>query len=219
MRHGGIQVAHRCNIGEDSLRAPSCDHHAAISVPTRLNVRPMHRPLMTRAGLGPSWLGRHRTRLWDTLRMTAAAAVAFVLGVTLDLSQSFWAVIAAVVATQGSLGGTLKASFEQFIGSVFGAVWGGAITILIPHHTLWMLSLALVIAVAPLAWLTTFSPGFRIAPITAILVLLSSMGITMGPVDFAVERLLEIGLGCAVGLGVRARHMQHVNRRPRELAY
>src|SRR3954470_25048180 len=65
-----------------------------------------------------------------------------------------------------------------------------------------MLGLALVIAVAPLAWLTTFSPGFRIAPITAILVLLSSMGITMGPVDFAVERLLEIGLGCAAGLGV-----------------
>src|SRR3954466_1039369 len=65
-----------------------------------------------------------------------------------------------------------------------------------------MLGLALVIAVAPLAWLTTFSPGVRIAPITAILVLLSSMGVTMGPVDFAVERLLEIGLGCAVGLGV-----------------
>ena len=86
---------------------------------------------MTRAGLGPSWLGRHHTRLWDTLRMTAAAAVTFVLGVTLGLSQSFWAVIAAVVATQGSLGGTLKASFEQFIGSVFGAVWGGAITIVI----------------------------------------------------------------------------------------
>ena len=33
----------------------------------------------------------------------------------------------------------------------------------------------------PLAWLTTFSArGFRIAPITAILVLLSSMGVTMG---------------------------------------
>ena len=134
--------------------------------------------------------------------MTAAAAVTFVLGVTLGLSQSFWAVIAAVVATQSSLGGTLKASFEQFIGSVFGAVWGGAITIVIPHQAPWMLGLALVIAVAPLAWLTTFSAGFRIAPITAILVLLSSMGVTMGPVDFAVERLLEIGLGCAVGLGV-----------------
>jgi len=53
--------------------------------------------------------------LWDTLRITAAAAITFVLGVTLGLSQSFWAVIAAVVATQSSLGGTLKASFEQFM--------------------------------------------------------------------------------------------------------
>src|SRR3954467_9838101 len=119
----------------------------------------MHLPLVTRAGFRHSWLRRHRTRLWDTLRMTAAAAVTFVLGVTLGLSQSFWAVIAAVVATQGSLGGTLKASFEQFIGSVFGAVWGGAITIVIPHQTPWMLGLAPKRAVAPSAWLTTFSAG------------------------------------------------------------
>src|SRR5215203_155493 len=164
----------------------------------------MHLPLVTKAGFGPFWLRRYRTRLWDTLRMTTAVAVTFALGVALGLSQSFWAVIAAVVATQSSLGGTLKASFEQFIGSVFGAVWGAAITLAIPHQTPWMLGLTLIIAVAPLAWLTTFSPGFRIAPITAILVLLSSVGITLGPVGFAVERLLEIGLGCAVGLGVSA---------------
>jgi uncharacterized membrane protein YgaE (UPF0421/DUF939 family) len=127
----------------------------------------MHLPLITTAGFGLSWL-RHRTRVWDTLRMTAAAAVTFALGTTLGLSQSFWAVIAAVVATQSSLGGTLKASFEQFIGSVFGAVWGAAITLAVPHQTPWMLGLALVIAVAPLAWLTTFSAGFRIAPITGV---------------------------------------------------
>src|SRR3954467_12074867 len=100
--------------------------------------------------------------------MTAAAAVTFALGTTLGLSQSFWAVIAAVVATQSSLGGTLKASFEQFIGSVFGAVWGAAITLAVPHQTPWMLGLTLIIAVAPLAWLTTFSAGFRIAPITGV---------------------------------------------------
>src|SRR3954467_4723473 len=143
----------------------------------------MHLQFATLARFGPSRLRRHRTRL----RLTAAAAIACALGMTLGLAQSFWAVIAAVVATQSSLGGTLKASFEQFIGSVFGAVWGAAITLAVPHQTPWMLGLTLIIAVAPLAWLTTFSAGFRIAPITAILVLLSSMGITMGPVDFAVE--------------------------------
>ena len=71
----------------------------------------MHLPLITTAGFGPSWL-RYRTRVWDFLRMTAAAAVTFALSATLGLPQSFWAVIAAVMATQSSLGRTLKASFD-----------------------------------------------------------------------------------------------------------
>jgi uncharacterized membrane protein YccC len=134
--------------------------------------------------------------------MTTSTAVAFALGAALDLAESFWAVIAALIVTQSSLGGTLKAGLEQFLGSVFGAVWGAAVTLAIPHESVAMKGLALIIAVAPLTVLTTVSPGFRIAPITAILVLLSSMGIAMGPLGFAVERLLEIGLGCAVGLAV-----------------
>ena len=64
------------------------------------------------------------------------------------------------------------------------------------------LGLALIVAVGPLAVLATFSPGFRIAPITAIIVLLSTVGVTLGPVGFAVERVLEVALGCAVGLAV-----------------
>src|SRR5215207_4533822 len=148
------------------------------------------------------WLRQHRARLWDVLRMTTSTAVAFALGAALDLAESFWAVIAALIVTQSSLGGTLKAGLEQFLGSVFGAVWGAAVTLAIPHESVAMKGLALIIAVAPLTVLTTVSPGFRIAPITAILVLLSSMGIAMGPLGFAVERLLEIGLGCAVGLTV-----------------
>src|SRR5215212_479848 len=115
------------------------------------------------------WLRRHRARLWDALRMTTSVAVTFALGAALGLSQSFWAVIAALIVTQSSLGGSLKAGLEQFVGSVFGAVWGAAITLAIPHRSLLMQSVALVVAVAPLAVLTTFSAGFRIAPITAIL--------------------------------------------------
>ena len=44
------------------------------------------------------------------------------------------------------------------------------------------------------------SAGFRVAPITAIIVLLGTAGATLGPVGFAVDRVLEVGLGCAVGL-------------------
>jgi uncharacterized membrane protein YccC len=140
--------------------------------------------------------------MWQALRMTASAAATFALGSVLGLSEGFWAVIAALIVTQSSIGGSLKAALEQLIGSLCGAVYGAAVAFAIPHQTPVALGLALVIAVGPLAVLATFSPGFRIAPITAIIVLLSTIGVTLGPVGFAVERVLEVALGCAVGLAV-----------------
>jgi uncharacterized membrane protein YccC len=157
---------------------------------------------MTPVGPGRSWLRRHRPRMWQALRMTAAAAATFALGSVLGLSQGFWAVIAAVIVTQSSIGGSLRAALEQFTGSLCGAIYGAAVAFAIPHQAPVALGLALVIAVGPLAVLATFSPGFRVAPITAIIVLLSTIGVTLGPVGFAVERVLEVALGCAVGLAV-----------------
>jgi uncharacterized membrane protein YccC len=157
---------------------------------------------MMPVGSGRSWLRRHQPRMWQALRMTASAAVTFALGTALGLSQGFWAVIAALIVTQSSIGGSLKAALEQLVGSLCGAVYGAAIAFAVPHQAPVSLGLALIIAVGPLAVLATFSPGFRIAPITAIIVLLSTIGVTLGPVAFAVERVLEIALGCAVGLTV-----------------
>ena len=134
--------------------------------------------------------------------MTVSTAVTFALGSILGMPQIFWAVIAALIVTQSSIGGSLKAALEQFIGSISGAIYGAAIALAIPHQSPLMLGLALVLAVAPLAILPTISPGFRIAPITAIIVLLSTIGVSLGPVGFAIERVLEVGMGCAVGLAV-----------------
>src|SRR5215218_8010002 len=113
---------------------------------------------MMPVGSGRSWLRRHQPRMWQALRMTASAAVTFALGSVLGLSQGFWAVIAAVIVTQSSIGGSLKAALEQLIGSLCGAVYGAAIAFAVPHHTLVTLGLALIIAVGPLAVLATFSP-------------------------------------------------------------
>ena len=157
---------------------------------------------MMPVGPGWSWLRQHQPRMRQALRMTASAAVAFALGSVLGLSQGFWAVIAALIVTQSSIGGSLKAALEQLIGSLCGAVYGAAIAFAIPHQAPVTLGLALIVAVGPLAVLATFSPGFRIAPITAIIVLLSTIGVTLGPIGFAVERVLEVVLGCAAGLAV-----------------
>src|SRR5215218_10015154 len=123
------------------------------------------------------WLRQHRARLWDVLRMTTSTAVAFALGAALDLAESFWAVIAALIVTQSSLGGTLKAGLEQFVGSVFGAVWGAAIThsLVDPH------------AHAPTGWSLEFGRRVQDA------VLFGFTAFTHDDARHAAARLLERG--------------------------
>ncbi|MBV8525483.1 MAG: FUSC family protein [Acetobacteraceae bacterium] len=146
------------------------------------------------------WLSRHRPKLVQAVRMTAAALATFALAFALDLPQGFWAVITALIVTQGSIGGSLKAALDRFLGSVFGAIYGAVIAFAIPHDSGLSRAAALAIAVAPLSVLAAFSVGFRIAPITAIIVMLGPTSAALGPLGFATDRILEIGLGCAVGL-------------------
>ncbi|TGD96595.1 FUSC family protein [Methylobacterium nonmethylotrophicum] len=150
----------------------------------------------------PRLIARHRSRLTQALRMTAASLATFVLAESLDLPQAYWAVITALIVTQSSVGGSLKAALDRFLGSVLGACYGGAVAFAIPHHGGAATLAALFVAVAPLTLAAAVSAGFRIAPITAIIVLLSTTGSTLGPLAFALDRIFEIGLGCVVGLAV-----------------
>lgn len=145
-------------------------------------------------------LSRHRPKLVHAWRMTASALATYALAVVLGLPQGFWAVVTALIVTQSNVGGSLKAAGERFAGSVFGAVYGGAVAFAIPHGGVLGRAVALVVAVAPLSVLAASSAGFRVAPITAIIVLLGIAGATLGPLQFAIERIVEVGLGCAVGL-------------------
>ena len=77
----------------------------------------------------------------------------------------------ALIVTQSSVGGSLKAALERFVGSVFGAV-----AFAIPHGGAVGSAVALVVAVASLSVLAASSAGFRVAPITAITVLLGGAG-------------------------------------------
>ncbi|WP_288588424.1 FUSC family protein [uncultured Methylobacterium sp.] len=147
-------------------------------------------------------LARQRPRLTQSLRMTAASLATFLLAESLGLPQAYWAVITALIVTQSSVGGSLKAALDRFLGSVLGACYGGAVAFALPHHGGASTLLALVVAVAPLTFAAAVSAGFRIAPITAIIVLLSTTGSTLGPLAFALDRILEIGLGCVIGLAV-----------------
>jgi uncharacterized membrane protein YccC len=143
---------------------------------------------------------RHRSQIVHALRMTVSSLAAFAAARALGLPQSFWAVITALIVTQSNVGGSLKAAFDRFVGSVFGAIYGSVVAFTIPHEHALAKVAALIAAITPLSFLAALSAGFRVAPITAIIVLLSPTGASLGPFGFAVDRVLEVAVGCAVGI-------------------
>jgi len=149
-----------------------------------------------------TWAGQHRAQLRLSLRLILASLLTFAIGHLLGLPQSYWAVLTALIVTQASVGGSLKAAVDRFAGSLGGAAWGVAVSLTLPHATVWGLAVTLVVALAPLAVLTAFRPAYRIAPVTAIIILLTPTSQAVGPVLSAFHRVLEVGLGSVVALGV-----------------
>jgi uncharacterized membrane protein YccC len=65
-----------------------------------------------------------------------------------------------------------------------------------------MTGVALAISLTPLALLAAFKPSYRVAPVTAVILLLGSAGTTEGPLVAAVLRTIEVSLGGVVGMAV-----------------
>lgn len=148
------------------------------------------------------WLIFHRPQLLHAARMTAAGVIALMLFRALGLPDSLWAVVTAIVVTQSNVGGSLRTALERFAGSMFGAFYAAAVALALapddPLSTVVALAAALVVP----SIMAAFSPGFLIAPITAAIMVLGSAALQVGPIGMAAGRIIEVGLGCGVGLFV-----------------
>ena len=104
-------------------------------------------------------LVRHRrVQLALSIRVTIAALVSLALAQFLHLPLPLWAVITAIIVTQMSVGRSLKATFDYLVGTLGGAIYGGAIGVLVPHSNEIALLAALALAVAPLALIAAMTP-------------------------------------------------------------
>lgn len=143
--------------------------------------------------------GRH-PHLRLSFRVTIAGVLAYALATGLKLPQGYWAVFTAVIVTQGSIGGSIKAIIERFIGTFGGAVYGAVVGLLIPPSNAVAVGAELALALGPLVFLAARKPSFRVAPLTAMILLLGVNDI--GPLQSAVDRVIEIVVGSVVGIGV-----------------
>ncbi len=130
------------------------------------------------------------------VRMTASALVAFAAAQALQIPlRGLWVIITAIVVTQMSAGGSLRATLEYITGTVGGAIYAAIIGVLIPHGTALALAGVLALTVAPLALLAAFNPNFRVAPFSAVLVIMVAGQFGQGPVESAITRSSEVALG------------------------
>jgi uncharacterized membrane protein YccC len=147
------------------------------------------------------WVRAFRPQLRFCLRATVAALVALAIANSLNFPlHGSWMVLTAVVVTQVSVGGSLRATLDYVVGTLAGAVYAAAVGVLVPHVT--VLGQAVALAVAPLALAAALRPSFRVAPFSAVLVLLIGGALGENPVTSAVVRVLEVALGGAVAAAV-----------------
>ena len=136
------------------------------------------------------------------LRLTMAAVLALGVAQALHLRLPLWAVLTALIVTQSSVGGSLKVAGDYLVGTIGGAIYGGAITILIPHSSEAALLAVLVLAVAPVALIAAAKPRFSVATVTVVIVLLVPTITKVDPLTSAVDRVLEVAVGAIIGLSV-----------------
>jgi uncharacterized membrane protein YccC len=142
---------------------------------------------------------RDRLQLILALRVTVAALLAFLVAQVLHLHLPLWAVLTSLIVTQASLGRSVKVATDYLIGTFGGVAYGGALAILIPHESEWALLAVLALAIAPLAFIASFRANFNVLPITAIIVLLVPSMQHVSPAASALDRVLEVTAGGAVG--------------------
>ncbi len=143
-----------------------------------------------------------KTQLSLAVRLAVAAVAAYAIARALHLMLPLWAVLTSLIVTQMSVGRSLKATRDYMLGTVGGAVYGGAIAMLIPHSGEGGLLALLVLAVAPMAFIGAINPSLSAATVTAVIVLLVPAMNHANPLDSTIDRLFEVTVGALTGLVV-----------------
>ena len=128
-----------------------------------------------------------------------AATSAYALYHALGLPQGYWAVFTTVIVIQTSIGATLNTAIDRLTGTLFGALVGGLAVALRPQ-TPFGLGAAIFVAVAITSFGAASGAKLKVAPVTAVIMLISPSGSAMGPLETAVLRVIEITIGSVIGV-------------------
>ncbi|MHC1702060.1 MAG: FUSC family protein [Humidesulfovibrio sp.] len=142
--------------------------------------------------------------LLHALRTALAATLTAALTRVFGLEQGYWAVFSAILVMQADFGSSIQASWTRLLGTAAGAALGAlAATLaeLLLGPGAGALTLAMFAAILLCAVLAGRSENFRLAGVTAAIVIcLHEAG--GNAFLLGASRFLEVGLGIVVALGV-----------------
>ena len=134
------------------------------------------------------------------LRTAAAGSLAFICAEILALPQGYWAVMTAIVIMQASIGASLAAAADRLLGTLAGAALGLVFAFVTPSTKLGTTA-ALMLSSGMLGMLAARVPSFRIAPVTAAILLVATPSHADAFIS-ALHRVVEITIGCGIGVAV-----------------
>ena len=149
-----------------------------------------------------AWLAGRGVQFRLAVRVTIAAVATLAVAHVLQLKIPLWAVLTAVVLTQLSVGRSLRATADYFIGTIGAAAYAGTVGALMPDAQGAQLYAGLAIAVGPPTLLAALNPRLSAAPFTAVLVFLAPTITQATAIASALERLWEVAVGGSIGLMV-----------------
>jgi len=128
--------------------------------------------------------------------MIAAALLSYGLSILFHFPDGYWAALSAVIVARPQPGAAAQAAADRFIGTLAGA----GVACIMSLGRIWDLPAVAILAatLVPLAGLVAWREGYRTAPIAGLIVLAASPA-GHGPLDAAILRVVEIGLGVVVG--------------------
>lgn len=136
-----------------------------------------------------------------SVRTALAAMVSLVVARLFGLPEAYWAPVTTLVITQSSLRETLSLSWQRFIGTTLGALFGAIVAIQIGPNLLAFGAGVLVLGL--LCALVGFNrPAYRFAGVTLAVVLLVPQANSAWHMAFHRFAGVSLGIGVALVLTV-----------------
>jgi len=140
-----------------------------------------------------------RAMLLLAAKTALAAGICYGIAKLAGLQDGYWGSISAIIVLQSNVGSTVTASRDRLIGTLIGAAFGGAFSLL--DEGIWAYLIAVIAAMVTCS-LLGLKNSSRLAGVTVTIILLVHR--TGSNWTLPLHRVLEVLLGIVVALAISA---------------